>query len=109
MTPERDWNSERDPTIKAMSRHHAAAHVCQVANAETLATSLDRARLAAKKRPSNRPPASFSNRACRFSALLPTCSMERTSHEGRFRRENLRLGVFPAKLRSEAPTFFEPR
>src|SRR5208282_1317724 len=31
----------------------------------------NRARLAAKKRPSNRPADSFCNRACQFSALLP--------------------------------------
>src|SRR5271157_2637782 len=38
------------------------------------ATSRNRARLAAKKRPSNRPAASFRNRACQFSALLPSRS-----------------------------------
>ena len=34
------------------------------------ATSRNRDRVAAKNRPSNRPPASFRNRACQFSALL---------------------------------------
>src|SRR5208283_5393430 len=39
-----------------------------------LRASRNRARLAAKKRLSNRPAASFCNRACQFSALLPSRS-----------------------------------
>ena len=38
------------------------------------ATSCNRDREAAKNRPSNRPPASFRNRDCHFSALLPSRS-----------------------------------
>ena len=58
----------------AASSRCAAAQVRQVVHAQTLATSRNRARLAAKKRPSNRPAASFCNRACQFSALLPSRS-----------------------------------
>ena len=43
-------------------------------HAQTLGDFRNRARLAAKKRPSNRPAASFRNRACQISALLPSRS-----------------------------------
>ncbi len=55
----------------------APAQVRQVVHAQTRGDSRSRARLAAKKRPSDRPAASFRNCACEFSGVLPSRSKPR--------------------------------
>src|SRR5208282_944793 len=75
--PSREEGNGDKPGIQPSGRRHCAAQPPRFARWCTprrSATSRNRARLAAKKRPSNRHAASFCNRACQFSALLPSRS-----------------------------------
>jgi hypothetical protein len=58
-----------NPQFKIVSSGRATRQVDQVPHTEAFAISRNLARVAAKKRPSNRPPPSFSIRTCQLWAL----------------------------------------
>ncbi len=68
------WRRAWNPAFGAGSSRRAAAQVRQMVHAQTLGDFPQPGTAGGEERPSNRPADSFCNRACQFSALLPSRS-----------------------------------
>ena len=88
----RDWRLE---TSRVWSIRYGAAHPTKLTGCRTfrrLASSRNSSRLAAKKRPNDRPFLSVSSRTCQLSALLPMRSRMPASSSDILTLPSLRVG-----------------